>query len=205
VRESLPAMNVPETVRHAVLDRARQDSFRRTWTEMIPSWVGTRPTRARAFLLPCTLPPYISVGSAAVDKREIYPGTSLITWQRRGTTEIARVVSPARDRKVFRWHVRAVNLLGERPTVKVTTAFRISWSSPAWDFSQTAVLVMPSKPRSLCFLIRRVNEPALSRLLAKDRAQKAVLSPPRSLPESKYVYPSLEIPKYSGPGSCPPG
>jgi hypothetical protein len=54
-------------------------------------------------------------------------------------------------------------------------------------------------------VIRRVNKPAQSRLLASDRAQKAVLSPPCSLPESKDVYSSLEIPKYSGPGPCPPG
>jgi hypothetical protein len=52
--------------------------------------------------------------------------------------------------------------------------------------------------------IRRVDKPALSRLLASDRARKAILSPPRSLPESKDVYSSLEIPKYSGPGPCPP-
>jgi hypothetical protein len=55
-------------------------------------------------------------------------------------------------------------------------------------------------PRVIC----RVDKPALSRLLAKDRAQKEVLSPPRSLLESKDVYSSLEIPKYSGPAPCPP-
>jgi hypothetical protein len=54
-------------------------------------------------------------------------------------------------------------------------------------------------------VIRRVDKPALSRLLASDRAQKAVLSPPCSLLESKDVHSSLEIPKYSGPGPYPPG
>jgi hypothetical protein len=54
-------------------------------------------------------------------------------------------------------------------------------------------------------VIRRVNKPAQSRLQASYRAQKAVLSPLRSLLESKDVYSSLEIPKYSGPGPSPPG
>jgi hypothetical protein len=59
----------------------------------------------------------------------------------------------------------------------------------------------PASRKAPCArVIRRVNKPALSRRQANDRAQKAVLSPPCSLPESKDVYSPLEIPKYSGPG-----
>jgi hypothetical protein len=54
-------------------------------------------------------------------------------------------------------------------------------------------------------VIRRVNKPAFSRLLAKDRARRAVLSPPCSLPESKDIYSSLEIPKYFLPGTLSTG
>jgi hypothetical protein len=54
--------------------------------------------------------------------------------------------------------------------------------------------IRPCQGHNGISVIRRVNKPALSKVQANDRVQKAVLSPPCSLPKSEDVYSSVEIP-----------